>query len=140
MRGLTVGDCVVYRVYKISTHPTPRAKELYPSLSGETYSYAVDKYWIVADVHADQRIEVVTRSGKLRSLNSNDPNLHKASLFEEVRLRERFPQLAEVIGWRRRLWLPCHEDIAREVILLYLLMFILLVALIVWHPIRLQFH
>ena len=140
MRCLAVGDCVVYRAYKVSTHPTPKAKELYPSRCGETYSYAVDKYWVVSAVHADKKIEVVTRSGKLRSLHFNDPNLHKAGLFEKVRRHERFPQLAEVIGWRHRLWLPCHEDIAREVILLYLLMFILLVALMVWQPMRLQFH
>jgi len=140
MGSLAVGDCVVYRVYKISTHPTPRAKELRPSQCGETYSYAVDKYWVVANVPTDERIEVVTRSGKLRSLNSNDPNLHKVGFFEKLRLHERFPQLAEVISWRRRLWLPCHEDSAREVIILYLLMFILLVALILWHPIRLQLH
>ena len=43
-----VGDRVIYRATKRSEHPGPRAADVHPSPKGEEYSYAVDKFWVVA--------------------------------------------------------------------------------------------
>lgn len=142
MRTLSAGDCIVYRVHKVSQHPTPRAKELYPSRWGETYSYVVDKYWTVSAVPDDQTIEVVTRRGKIHHLDVSDPNLRKASRFERLRLRERFPKLSEMMNLRSMRiaspWQAHDDNVEREVFLFLMLMGLIAVMAIVWHLARLH--
>ena len=50
-----VGDCVVYRKTKHSTHPGPRARSINPNPNGDEYTYLVDKYWVVEDVLSDEQ-------------------------------------------------------------------------------------
>jgi len=90
-----VGDGVVYRKQKVSTHPSPRAYEIRPAGQGDTYSYFVDKFWTVESVLRDGRILVTTRTNKHHCLRPDDPNLRKAGLVARLRYRNRFPHLLE---------------------------------------------
>jgi len=92
---LQAGDRIVYLKQKVSTHPGPRARDIHPSEHGDTYSYLVNKFWVVEDVLRDGRIVVRTRTRKQHYLKPDDPNLRKASLIEQLRFRARFPELLE---------------------------------------------
>jgi hypothetical protein len=144
MREWAIGDCVVYRKYKISPHPTPRAKEVYPAPGGETYSYAVDKYWVVSAVHAGEKIETVTRTGKVHSLDPSDPNLRKASLFEKLRLHDRFPRPAEALDSRHQVAHPfgdhSRDDLEKKLFFLFMLMFLVATTSIVLHLTKFHLH
>ncbi len=83
-------DWVVYTREKHSLSPGPRAKNISPSPRGETYSYEVDKYWIVRQV-IDGVLVLETRRGKQHSLASNDSRLRKANLWERLFFANRFP-------------------------------------------------
>ena len=52
----SVGDPVVYVVDKQTTHPGPRAKNVYPTPKGDVNQYSVDKFWRVAEVLDDGRL------------------------------------------------------------------------------------
>jgi hypothetical protein len=90
---LDIGDVVVYRKQKVSAHPSPRAYDIQPAGHGDTYSYFVDKFWVVENVLRDGRILVTTRTRKRHYLKPNDPNLRKAGLIVRLRYRNRFPEL-----------------------------------------------
>ena len=92
---VVVGDRVVYRKQKVSTHPCPRAYDIHPAGQGDTYSYFVDKFWVVEDVLQDGRILVTTRTGKHHYLLPDDPRLSRAGWMARIRHRGRFPQLLE---------------------------------------------
>jgi hypothetical protein len=85
------GDLVIYTLTKQSPHPGPRARSIHPSESGEDYSYVVDKFWMVSRVTDDRQIEIVTRKGKTRTVDVTDPLLRKATWWEKLRYRNRFP-------------------------------------------------
>ena len=88
-----VGDGIIYRMQKASTHPGPRAYDVYPAGHGENYSYFVDKFWTVESVLRDGRIVASTRTRKRRYLWPEDPNLRKAGWVARWRYRGRFPEL-----------------------------------------------
>ena len=67
-RTFQPGDLVVYRKSKVSTHPGPRAANIHPAPNGDSYSYTVDKYWIVETVLDDGTIVASTRAGKKNEL------------------------------------------------------------------------
>lgn len=83
-------DWVVYTREKHSLSPGPRAKNVSPSPHGETYSYEVDKYWIVRQVRENELI-LETRRGKTHSVSRNDLRLRKASIWEKLFCANRFP-------------------------------------------------
>ena len=85
------GDLVVYSKSKVSNRPGRRADAVRPAPYGEAYQYSVDKYWCVADVSPDGTLEVATRTGKTHRLQANDPKLRKATWFEKLVHRSRFP-------------------------------------------------
>lgn len=87
-----IGSPVVYRMPKSSTNPGPRARAVYPASQGETYSYCVDKLWVVTDLR-DDKVVVQTRRGKVHVLDSSDPNLRPARWWERLVYRGRFPQV-----------------------------------------------
>ena len=89
---ITVGDVIVYRKQKASTHPGIRAYDIHAAEQGDFYTYLVDKYWVVAGILRDGRIEAVTRTHKHHHLAPDDPNLRKAGLVERLRYAQRFPQ------------------------------------------------
>jgi len=88
-------DWVIYTREKHSLSPGPRAKNIAPSPHGEMYSYEVDKYWIVRDVHDDE-IVVVTRKGKPHTLPVHDLRLRKANLWERLFFSNRFPTKSQL--------------------------------------------
>jgi hypothetical protein len=90
-----VGDGIVYRKHKVSTHPCLRAYNIHPAGQGDDYSYFVDKFWTVENVLRDGRILVTTRTRKQHYLSLDDPNLRKAGILARLRYRSRFPQLLE---------------------------------------------
>jgi hypothetical protein len=83
---------VIYSATKQSVHPGPRARLIRPS-RGESYSYAVDKLWAVREVLGDGRLVLVTRRGKRHVLTPGDIRLRRASWWERLVLRRRFPPL-----------------------------------------------
>jgi hypothetical protein len=93
VQKLDVGDVIVYRKQKVSAHPSPRAYDIHPAGQGDTYSYFVDKFWVVESLLRDGRILVTTRTRKHHYLQANDPNLRKAGLVVRLRHRNRLPEL-----------------------------------------------
>ncbi len=89
------GDLVIYRKTKHSTHPGPRADNVYPAVRGETYAYTVDKFWIVEEIQDDGTVVAVTRRGKKNFIRSDDPMLRRANLLQKLLYRSRFAQLPE---------------------------------------------
>jgi hypothetical protein len=85
------GECVIYRKQKFSTHPGPRATNVWPTPNGDSYSYCVDKYYRVVAMRPDNQVVVVTRRGRRHSLAVNDPALRRASWWQRLLFRWRFP-------------------------------------------------
>lgn len=97
-RSFHVGDPVIFRMTKFSTDPGPRAKEVQPAPSGETYSYLVDKFWTVGQIATDGTLLLVTRRGKQHRVASNDLRLRPANWWERWMYAKRFPQPDQVQG------------------------------------------
>ena len=89
---IEVGSQVVYRKTKHSRKPGPRAAAISPSRYGDSYSYFVDKYWVVVACNPPNEIVVQTRRGKQITLNADDPNLRPAGLLDRLFRRHRFPK------------------------------------------------
>jgi hypothetical protein len=85
------GDVVVYHKWKRSDHPGPRAHYIRPAEHGESYSYAVDKFWRVVAVLPDGALVLRTRRGKQHTLAASDPNVRPAHWWERLLFRHRFP-------------------------------------------------
>ena len=92
------GDPVIFRVTKQSTDPGPRALDVHPAQSGETYSYQVDKFWAVSDVVSEDTVQLVTRRGKQRSVAKDDLRLRHARWWERWFYGDRFPKLSQLTG------------------------------------------
>ena len=86
-----LGDVVVYRKQKSSLHPGPHATDIHPAAHGDSYSYAVEKFWRVVAVRPDNTLVVRTRRGKQHTLAANDPNLRPARWWERLLFWHRFP-------------------------------------------------
>lgn len=92
---LRPGDYVIYRKTKHSNHPGPRAENIHPARNGDSYSYTVDKYWVVDEVLDDGTIVVTTRRGKRNYIRPDDPMLLRANWFQKLLYRNRFPAPVE---------------------------------------------
>jgi hypothetical protein len=90
------GDWVVYRLYKSSTHPGPRAKRVNPLDKSDQYIYYVEKYWTVAEVLPDGHIRLMTRRGKEHIVDPNDPLLRRASFWDRLFYKGKFPDLGSI--------------------------------------------
>lgn len=87
------GDLVVVTLTKWSNEPGPRAHDIYPAPRGDQYNYEVDKYWIVQEVVSPLEVVLRTRRGKTHRVRTNDPRMRRASLWEWLFQRGRFPSL-----------------------------------------------
>lgn len=88
------GDPVIYRKYKYSNQPGPRAKHVHPMQRGEGYDYLVDKFWVVADVSEDgEMLTLQTRRGKTHQVCSSAPELRFPSPWERLWYHSKFPKL-----------------------------------------------
>jgi hypothetical protein len=92
-----VGDCVVYRKTKHSTHPGPRARSINPNPNGDEYTYLVDKYWVIEDILESGEMILRTRRGKQHTVSVDDSNLRKASIWERFWHRDRFETMLEKV-------------------------------------------
>lgn len=92
------GDWVIYRMQKTSDHPGPRAQIRSAAPRGDLYNYIVDKFWIVNDVMDNGRVDVVTRRGKHRIIETTDPRLRKASWLERIFFAGRFRTVANTLN------------------------------------------
>jgi hypothetical protein len=88
-RPFKPGELVVYTKEKYSSSPGPRAKHVWPAPAGETYTYTVDKLWLVVG-EQDGKLLLKTRRGKEHLIAPDDPHLRRPSLWERVRFRGRF--------------------------------------------------
>jgi hypothetical protein len=92
--GFRPGDYVVYKKTKFSRRPGPRAVNVRPASNGDSYSYTVDKYWVVQRVAEDGTIVLHTPGGKVHHVNADDPLLRRANVWERWRHRDRFESSA----------------------------------------------
>jgi hypothetical protein len=86
------GDLVVYRKTKHAATPGPRAERISPAPHGDTYSYVVDKFWIVDRICEDGELLLRTRRGKTHKARPDDPNLRRAGLVTRLLQGHRFPR------------------------------------------------
>ena len=93
--NLKPGDPVIFRMTKTSTCPGPRARSIFAQRRGETYTYQVDKFWVVAESDDDNMLVLRTRRGKNHQVEANHPHLRRATWWEWLLYRNRFPQLSE---------------------------------------------
>ena len=84
------GDWAVYRKSKRSKSPGPRAANVNASPKGETYTYVVDKFWVVESVLPGDRIRLVTATGKSHVLDADDQSLRHPSFLQKFVWRQRF--------------------------------------------------
>jgi hypothetical protein len=87
------GDWIVYTKQKVSPAPGKRAQEVTPAAKGDTYSYVVDKFWVVANTLDNGKLLIKTRRGKVHEVDCQDPMLRKASWWEKILYKSRFPRL-----------------------------------------------
>jgi hypothetical protein len=92
-RPFKPGDLVVFRRHKYTTHPGRRAQAVEATAHGDSYSYFVEKSWIVERVQEDGRLLLKTRRGKTHDVDPSDANLRHATLFDRLRYRKRFAEL-----------------------------------------------
>ena len=92
---IEIGSRVIYRKPKHSSDPGPRAAGVSPSRHGDTYSYVVDKLWVVVGIEEPNQIVVKTRRGKRLTLDCDDPNLRPARWLDRIRYWGRFPAVEE---------------------------------------------
>lgn len=85
------GDVVVFARQKHSTSPGPRAKDVTPASAGDTYTYVVDKYWLVAGQTDSGELQLLTRTGKQHLIAADDFRLRRPTLWERIFRRHRFP-------------------------------------------------
>lgn len=87
---MKTGDKVIYLKPKHSTHPSPRGININPSDHGEDYDYTIKKYWVVIDTD-EETVACRTRRNKIVEVNVKDPHLRKATIWERLFLRNKFP-------------------------------------------------
>ena len=91
-------DLVVYSKQKHSVSPGPRARSVDAATRGETYSYTVDKFWIIKQLLEDGQLLLITRTGKHHTIHPNDPNLRKATLWERWIYRQRYSEIETLLS------------------------------------------
>jgi hypothetical protein len=102
-RQYTARELVVYEKQKYGTHPGPRAHDVHPATTGDSYAYFVNKFWIVESRDATSgRLMLRTPTGKLHAVAETDPALRRLTLKERlwllVKQRDRLRSLLGTSG------------------------------------------
>jgi len=92
MHQFKPGDWVIYRKQKISASPGRRAQHTNPSPKGETYTYVVDKYWVVDEVGEDlaglgKRVTMIAPTGLYDSFSVITPAEAADMICDAIRTR-----------------------------------------------------
>ena len=85
-----VGDFIVFKKWKASTNPSPRAKDTFPSPHGDYYTYRIDKYWKVVEIIDDHTVVIETRRGKKHLIQTDQEGLRRAGLWDKMLHGKRF--------------------------------------------------
>lgn len=88
----------MYAKQKHSAAPGRRARQVDAAAKGESYSYVVDKFWLVKAVRDDGRVVLMTRKGKEHSVDADDPNLRRASVWQLWWHRHRFAEIRRALA------------------------------------------
>lgn len=91
-----VGDWAIYRKQKRSGSPGPRATAVYPDEHGDSYTYVVDKYWIVEAITDSGELQLVTRTGKRHTVAADDHRLRPPRWWERWTLAGRFRNVEQL--------------------------------------------
>ncbi len=97
MASFAPGDWVVYRMQKVSNSPGPRASNTVASFKGESYTYIVEKFWVVEEVDADGSLKLRTRRGKTHHVEASDPRLRKPNWWQKFAYKSRFKAVEEFL-------------------------------------------
>lgn len=81
---------MIFRRTKFGDRPGRRAQNVVPARQGDTYSYTVDKFWIVESVGLDGTATLRTRRGKQHAVSADDLRLRKTTWWERWLYRDRF--------------------------------------------------
>ena len=92
----SIGDLAIYRKSKVSDSPGSRAKNVTPSKKGDSYTYTVDKYWVVNDC-----LLLVTLRGKEHLVSLGDIALRKPWFWERCLLKRRHQALLSTLDMAR---------------------------------------
>lgn len=84
------GDWVIYAKQKVSASPGKRAQEVSPAAKGDTYSYVVEKFWVVDEATSDGKLRLKTRRGKEHVVDVDDPLLRRPKWWEKLWYGNRF--------------------------------------------------
>lgn len=84
------GDWAVYRKSKRSVSPGRRAENVVASPKGESYTYVVDKFWVVEATLPGGRLRLRTARGKTHEIDADDPSLRRPTLLQRIFRRDRF--------------------------------------------------
>ena len=84
------GDWAIYRKTKRGVSPGRRAAQIVACEKGESYSYVVDKFWVVESILPGQRLRLMTARGKTHIIDTQDPCLRRPGLLQRILWRERF--------------------------------------------------
>lgn len=88
------GTPVIYSKDKCSLRPGRRARAVSPT-RGDTYTYYVNKFWLVERSLNENELIVRTRKGKRHIVRADSPSLRKAHFWERLLFRNRFPSPAD---------------------------------------------
>lgn len=88
------GTPVIYRKDKCSSRPGRRARAVAPT-RGDTYTYYVNKFWLVERNLNENELVVRTRRGKRHIVKADNPSLRKANFWERLLFRNRFPNRSD---------------------------------------------
>ncbi|MEE2938505.1 MAG: hypothetical protein VYA84_21155 [Planctomycetota bacterium] len=91
------GDWAVYRKSKRSVSPGPRAYNIMAASKGDSYTYVVEKFWIVESVTPDKEVCLRTARGKRNRISLDDPNLRRPSWYQRILWRARFREVEESV-------------------------------------------
>ncbi len=89
------GDLLIYKKQKQSRKPGPRAHSVAAAVQNGLFSYVVDKFWIVEEIHEDGTLEVRTPRGKRHKLDPDDPNVRRATWWQRLRHRSLYRKLMQ---------------------------------------------
>ncbi|MGB0600116.1 MAG: hypothetical protein ACPGLY_25845 [Rubripirellula sp.] len=91
------GDWAVYRKSKSSVSPGPRASNVMAASKGDSYTYVVEKFWVVESVTPDNEVCLRTARGKLNRVSLDDPNLRRPSWYQRIFWRARFREVEDAV-------------------------------------------